>query len=580
MSQKQWYSVTIKGGHAGVCRAIKLSDFKPCPRPIVPCIIDGHMHIQSGACAPLPLLYNQLVAKIKFNPRNTPGLRSRKWIDGIGKVILGDGGRLQVLDSVKIAGRSISDNSETYLNLKNSYDFGFDQSRLIASANKKYKENDYVFCPMFVMPMDMEYAHIAGYDGQPIYHEENGEVFYYHRKSGIEAEELGEKVNLSHEIEKKKKALKLKKWYRQYEEHKRAAINHPMRLIPLYHYEPRRWRNNSLADTDTNGHNYGGWEFPFDQIATEKNAGIFAGYKMYTALGYRPLDDKLPNMVKFYEKCRAEKIPILNHCSTGGLLTHEQPFYKAYIEQGIVYHARKKEDNRSMAPDATGVSMPPPRSTNTYIQAPQRESDKDTHRKANEWFSENFVHPRAWRAVLDRFPDLFLCLAHFGGDAWEYGPQKSDWIQELIDMILEKDGAGNPKYPNLYTDISCFNIEKNMTNFIAVMKKNETLWDRVMFGTDWYMTLIVSPGGQKKYNEFCVKMKQSLDEIDDSFWIRATFLNPVRFYGFDKRAKCNKMYDELKDRLLKTGTGTKSLAQNHKQFLRALDELKTIKQSL
>lgn len=176
----------------------------------VPCIIDSHMHIQSGACAPLPLVYNQLAPKIKFNPKGTPGLRSRSWIDGIGKVVLGDGGKLQTLDTTKIGNRSVADNIETYKDLKDSYKFAVvshesfapndatsvhtpplkDNNTYISetpsgkkeqivvyakkgeplklSTGKSYliiKEAPDVFCPMIVMPMDMEYAHIAGYEG-------------------------------------------------------------------------------------------------------------------------------------------------------------------------------------------------------------------------------------------------------------------------------------------------------------------------------------------------------------------------------------------------------------------------------
>jgi predicted TIM-barrel fold metal-dependent hydrolase len=575
-------------------------------KPLVKCIIDSHMHIQSGACAPLPLLYNQLASKIKFNPKGTPGLRSRAWIDGISMVVLGNGGRLQTLDCIKIGDRAVKDNFQTYLNLKNSRDFCRpeateapfaaadatdvhtvyikDKSKSIELlSGKSYhiiiqEADDFVFCPMMVMPMDMEYAHIAGYDGRTIYHEENGEVFYYHRNSGICAEELGEKVDLSHEIEKKKKALKLKKWYKQYEEHLKSATIHPFQLIPLYHYEPRRWRLPDSAKTDEASFSSGNWDYPFKYIATEINSGVFAGFKMYTPLGYRPLDDKLPQMSKYYEKCEKEKIPIVNHCSAGGMLTHEQSFYKEYIEKGYKYFPEQKKDNPAFSSDASFVNLSPVADNRASISAtsPPLTTPEEVKQTADEWFTENYVHPKAWRKVLDKFPNLYLCLAHFGGDDWEYGPQKSDWIQELISMLTEKGPNNTPRYPNLFTDISCFSIDDNMPNFISTMRGKPELWDKVLFGTDWYMTLIVSESGQQRYDEFCCKMKEELDKIDDTIWIRVTFLNPVRFYGLEKMIKLNNMKDALKT----TGANSDKLETNMIKFVREIKKLETIKKSL
>ena len=541
------------------------------------------MHIQSGACAPLPLVYNQLASKIKFSPKETPGLRTRTWIDSIGSIVLGDGGKLQKLDSIKIGDRSVQDNSKTYLKLKNSYDFckeeAIDKSVAPSDATYVYTESmkekgesirlssgksytivieepdDLVFSPMIVMPMDMEYAHIAGYDGQTIYHEEKGEVFYYHRKTGLFAEELGEKIDLSHEIEKKKEVLKLKKWPIQFEDHKKSAAKHPLQLIPLYHYEPRRWRLSKSEKTDEESFSTGSWNYPFLDIATEKNSGLFAGFKMYTPLGYRPLDDKLPHMAKYYEKCEKEKIPILNHCSPGGMLTHEQPFYKDYIEKGIQYPEEGDPKNRDYSMELLEKSLSPTR-------------HKDYLHEANEWFSNNYVHPRAWRPVLDKFPDLFLCLAHFGGDDWEFGPSKSDWIQEIINLTGE--------YANCYTDISCFAIQKNMPEFIKAMRQHPHLKDKVLFGTDWYMTLIVSASGQKQYSDFCKMMKENLDEIDDSIWIRTSFLNPVKFYGFDNTLKLEKIKDSLK----LSGANSDKLNKNLSILKKAIKEIETIKNSL
>ena len=385
-----------------------------------------------------------------------------------------------------------------------------------------------------------------------------------------------------HEIDKKKKALKLKKWKTQKSEHEQASTKHPFRLIPLYHYDPRRWRKDSIVETDIANFNYGGWEFPFGDVATDTNAGLFIGFKMYTPLGYRPLDAKLPNMLKYYDRCQRENIPIVNHCSAGGMLTHEQRFYKDYIEKGIWHVSKSQPATSAFAPDATSGYRVAVQGNENTISVPSSEqlSPEEEEWIANDWFLRNYVHPKAWRNVLDKFPNLHLCLAHFGGDDWEVGPSRCDWIQEIINMLSEKGASGTPKYPNLFTDISCFAIDKNMPNFISEMTRRPEIWDKVMFGTDWYMPLVIPGFNHKAYNDFCRAMKEKLDMIDNSFWIRATFLNPVRFYGLDNRLKLGKMRDRLMVAIKNANLSSDILDSNYTKLLKATDEIENIKKAL
>lgn len=63
------------------------------------------------------------------------------------------------------------------------------------------------------------------------------------------------------------------------------------------------------------------WDIPFENIATPERAGVFIGFKMYTALGYKPDDYTiwgdfsgealLPALSSFYRRCQEENIPIL-----------------------------------------------------------------------------------------------------------------------------------------------------------------------------------------------------------------------------------------------------------------------------
>lgn len=112
-----------------------------------------------------------------------------------------------------------------------------------------------------------------------------------------------------------------------------AAIKHPFQYMPMYHYEPRRWMKEedqylAYTDSESKESKYPwGWDIPFSDIATGKRPGTFIGFKMYTALGYKPCDPKLPALKKFYAKCQDENIPVLCHCSPSGMCTHDIEFY-------------------------------------------------------------------------------------------------------------------------------------------------------------------------------------------------------------------------------------------------------------
>jgi hypothetical protein len=160
--------------------------------------------------------------------------------------------------------------------------------------------------------------------------------------------------------------------------------------------------------------------------------------------------------------------------------------------------------------------------------------------KAIKYFYDNYVHPREWRDVLKKYRNLKLCLAHFGGDLFPEGPD-NDWIKEIIDLINE--------FPNVYTDISCWNLDKNKEIFKGLLlnKKFDYLQDRILFGTDWYMTLLALGG--KSYQAFCEEFYEFISQMPDGkdLWIRLTFLNPFEFYSFHDKAVIDNLNNALKD---------------------------------
>ena len=598
-------------------------------------VIDSHMHVMSGHCTPLPLVWDKTPLPIK--PK-------RKTIDGLDRIT--DMWLFQRLEVTRGLGEM------TKVQRKSTWEIGIEavSRNHIFYYNEIYRgvALDGLYTPMIVMPMDMEYAHINGYNGEPIYKKVDyreyltmysvsidelrelrgkegrgqekiivaikGSKYYaslvdfpelkhkerrvakqliiwpddvhrdsngnYHTRNDLPtratlpakyiAKTRKEKKDYYYyfirrsaddkENVKKRDPMWLdvgehssfKNWDTQRLDTITLAVNFPFRLIPMYHYEPRRWSLDKGA-TPGSEHNYNypqAWDAPFTDIATKSNHGVFIGFKMYTALGYQPLDPKLKNIEKFYKRCANDSIPVLCHCSPGGMYTFERKFY-----------------------------------LHSYLSNPNNDpavSDKYVHWYGDDkvdYFNDHFVNPGAWRDVLRKHGDLKLCLAHFGGAdnewkqwnkwynsseisiSWELGREwlkskngkawasktigswyendkKCIWIKEIVNMI--------ENYDHFYTDISCHMLQKHKKVFAWLLQEKEHITDRILFGTDWYMTEMGGYG----YERYCREAKKVLDEISDkigsgeNLWIKFSRTNPLKFYGL--KAVAENMAEGLK----------------------------------
>ncbi|MEM7238861.1 MAG: amidohydrolase family protein, partial [Pseudomonadota bacterium] len=158
----------------------------------------------------------------------------------------------------------------------------------------------------------------------------------------------------------------------------------------------------------------------------------FRGIKLYPPLGYSPSHPVL--MDEIYPYCVENDLPVMSHCSRGGVRGR-------WIDD--------REQARLAGPDA-------------FIE------------------------------VLETFPRLRVCLAHFGGEAeWDayLGPPmttrrtEDNWL-EKIRLMLESG-----TYPNLYTDIS-YTVFKYTQNVPAldIFLSHPRVARRVLFGSDFYLT--------------------------------------------------------------------------------------------
>jgi predicted TIM-barrel fold metal-dependent hydrolase len=240
----------------------------------------------------------------------------------------------------------------------------------------------------------------------------------------------------------------------------------------------------------------------------------FIGVKLYNSLGYRPLgnvkvDEKRRKILRrnrrdrytvftgeeidevlcdLYQFCVDEQVPITTHCGYTGV--------EAY----------------------SGASL-------------------------------HFGHPKFWRKVLNRYPDLHLNLAHFGWAPGGYFPPERNIVMRSLKSLSRALSDGEEpvtwvrticemleKYDNLFTDVAHHNVmaEDAVPEFQRSYRAMcsdfpDLLQCRLMFGIDWHV--ITRADGFENFMERYVEV---LDE-EEIFSIAdvGEFLggNAVRFLG-------------------------------------------------
>jgi predicted TIM-barrel fold metal-dependent hydrolase len=155
----------------------------------------------------------------------------------------------------------------------------------------------------------------------------------------------------------------------------------------------------------------------------------FKGVKIYPALGYPPAHEIL--MDEIYPYMVENNLPLMSHCSHGPVYTRE---YTKKVAHG-------------------------------------------------------FSDPCNYIKVMESFPRLKICLAHFGGSGeWKKqldAPRNVDshtWVAKIVELLKDE------RYPNLYTDISytIFSVSENVP-YLNTLLQNTKIREKVLFGSDFYM---------------------------------------------------------------------------------------------
>lgn len=190
----------------------------------------------------------------------------------------------------------------------------------------------------------------------------------------------------------------------------------------------------------------------------------FRGIKMYPSLGYYPFD---PRLELVYQYAEENNIPLMTHCSEGGIYYNAKP-----VPEQL--HAQ------SMNPQVHTI-------LHENGTPPQKRNYNFTEGTEPKIFKNNFLDPENYVDMLKKFPRLKICFAHFGGDLNQLDRKVKDpkawtWYDKIKQLIL------NPEFTNVYTDISYSLHEQKHVDLFKQDLQVPLLKDRILFGTDYFMT--------------------------------------------------------------------------------------------
>ncbi len=210
----------------------------------------------------------------------------------------------------------------------------------------------------------------------------------------------------------------------------------------------------------------------------------FTGIKLYPALGFYPFD---PNLDLVHQYAEANEIPLMTHCT----------------KAGVYYKGDTLSEQQIWPKNLDGV------------QLPENDHSDSTHMK-NRDFKNFFTDPDNYRQVLSKYPKLKICIAHYGGsteiERFLGRGKKKKQINELGNFYKKtRDLLEDTNFPNVYTDVSYTLAANSIFPELIADIQNPVLRDNILFGTDYFMTII-----EKNERQLVSDFRAAIDPKDFS----------------------------------------------------------------
>jgi predicted TIM-barrel fold metal-dependent hydrolase len=229
-------------------------------------------------------------------------------------------------------------------------------------------------------------------------------------------------------------------------------------VLPFFSVDPRR------ADTPQKAAAY------LNEIKNSvgKNKS-FVGIKLYCPLGYSPTDPFLFGSKDgdgsedcLYKYCQDNKIPITAHCSDAGFATFAQyakPTGYVFINENTADEELVYVENKMI----------------DFGSSVLRAKDKS---EAIRKRARILNHPIIWEKVYERYNNIYLNLAHFGGE-----DINGDWRPVIFDIIKT--------YPNAYTDFSCYSDANRLKEVKEQYYDPKSApKEKFIYGSDYYLVML------------------------------------------------------------------------------------------
>lgn len=216
---------------------------------------------------------------------------------------------------------------------------------------------------------------------------------------------------------------------------------------------------------------------------------MFAGVKLYCPNGYSPTDPLLfgtdGNRDGIYAFCEDNGIPVTAHNSDGGFATLSK---SVYINGLIQVNGKLHQlDNELL-----------------------KFSKKITEKDAIYERALTINHPLIWGKVAEKYPNMLLNLAHFGGGrqlgaAMDNPDNLNLWSNRIIELLKDH------RY-NVYTDVSCFSDFSAIDKLIASSVYPE-IKKRILYGSDFTLLLLFEDNFDENVSQFRSKFGSDFDII-------------------------------------------------------------------
>lgn len=251
----------------------------------------------------------------------------------------------------------------------------------------------------------------------------------------------------------------------QLAEVERVRAHYPNEFFPFVGVDPRHLGGTALRD----------W------VKEKIDRHAFFGIKLYPSIGFFPFDARLDAL---YQWAAANGVPVMTHCT----------------RTGTYYTGRMDDVLTDPAPSGLNPGAPEMQAIHRRIATFKAH---DFTWKDSKYGCNIFLHPQNYEPVLRKYPALKLCFAHFGGDD-EMLPDKyeqplrkrgidpDNWHNEVKRIMGLQQPDGTLLYPNVYTDLSYILFNKCIYTLLPALI-NGPLGDRILFGTDFFMTLREDP---------------------------------------------------------------------------------------